>query len=146
MRGGFGQLTPAALDDFGGDAPGRPRLLLSDGERHVVLSEPDAALLAASMPSQVSDEWRRLAASLLCEFVLPKLIGVPDTDPRVAYHHSRDDAIRRAQETGGVALLLPSAALSDVLTLAARGERMPRKSTSFGPKPRTGLLMRLLDE
>ncbi|HEX6198092.1 MAG TPA: DUF1015 domain-containing protein [Jiangellaceae bacterium] len=145
-RGGFAEVSPASLDDFGGGAPGWPRLVLSDGERHVVLSEPDAALVAASMPSQASDEWRRLAASLLCEFVLAKLLGVPDTDPRVAYHHSRDDAIRRAQETGGVALLLPSAALSDVLTLAARGERMPRKSTSFGPKPRTGLLIRLLDE
>jgi uncharacterized protein (DUF1015 family) len=35
--------------------------------------------------------------------------------------------------------------VGDVRTLAARGERMPRKSTSFGPKPRTGLVLRLLD-
>ena len=32
-----------------------------------------------------------------------------------------------------------------VHALAAHGERMPRKSTSFGPKPRTGLVLRLLD-
>ena len=36
-------------------------------------------------------------------------------------------------------------AVADVLALAADGERMPRKSTSFGPKPRTGLVLRLLD-
>jgi hypothetical protein len=29
-----------------------------------------------------------------------------------------------------------------VLARAARGERVPRKSTSFGPKPRTGLVLR----
>jgi uncharacterized protein (DUF1015 family) len=36
--------------------------------------------------------------------------------------------------------------VGDVLEVAATGERMPRKSTSFGPKPRTGLVLRLLDE
>jgi len=32
-----------------------------------------------------------------------------------------------------------------VLQIAADGVRMPRKSTSFGPKPRTGLLLRTFD-
>jgi uncharacterized protein (DUF1015 family) len=31
-----------------------------------------------------------------------------------------------------------------VVELAAAGHRMPRKSTSFGPKPRTGILLRSL--
>jgi uncharacterized protein (DUF1015 family) len=31
---------------------------------------------------------------------------------------------------------------ADVRAVAENGERMPRKSTSFGPKPRTGLVMR----
>jgi uncharacterized protein (DUF1015 family) len=35
--------------------------------------------------------------------------------------------------------------MTDVLAVAASGERVPRKSTSFGPKPRTGLLLRLFD-
>jgi uncharacterized protein (DUF1015 family) len=30
----------------------------------------------------------------------------------------------------------------EVRDIAARGERMPPKSTSFGPKARTGLLIR----
>ena len=29
-----------------------------------------------------------------------------------------------------------------VISIAAHGERVPRKSTSFGPKPRTGLVLR----
>ena len=42
-------------------------------------------------------------------------------------------------------MLLKPVELGDVLAVAASGERMPRKSTSFGPKPRTGLVLRLLD-
>jgi uncharacterized protein (DUF1015 family) len=33
-----------------------------------------------------------------------------------------------------------------VYQVAALGRRVPRKSTSFGPKPRTGLVMRLFAE
>jgi uncharacterized protein (DUF1015 family) len=36
--------------------------------------------------------------------------------------------------------------VGQVLAIAAQGERMPRKSTSFGPKPRTGLVLRLLED
>jgi uncharacterized protein (DUF1015 family) len=31
---------------------------------------------------------------------------------------------------------------SEVYAVAARGEKVPRKSTSFAPKPRTGLVLR----
>jgi uncharacterized protein (DUF1015 family) len=33
-----------------------------------------------------------------------------------------------------------------VYKVAALGQRVPRKSTSFGPKPRTGLVLRLFAE
>ena len=47
-----------------------------------------------------------------------------------------------ADETGGTAVICPSMSTWDVYDVAARGERVPRKSTSFGPKPRTGLVIR----
>jgi uncharacterized protein (DUF1015 family) len=34
------------------------------------------------------------------------------------------------------------ASFEAVIRIAAHGERVPRKSTSFGPKPRTGLVLR----
>ena len=34
------------------------------------------------------------------------------------------------------------ASFETVIQIAAHGERVPRKSTSFGPKPRTGLVLR----
>jgi uncharacterized protein (DUF1015 family) len=32
-----------------------------------------------------------------------------------------------------------------VMDIAAHGEKVPRKSTSFGPKPRTGLVLRTIE-
>ena len=89
---------------------------------------------------------KNLDATIAYEFLLPRLFGVDDADRRVTYHHEARAALDRARRLGGVALLLKPASHDDVLAVAAAGERMPRKSTSFGPKPRTGLLMRLLTE
>ena len=52
------------------------------------------------------------------------------------------EAIREADETGGTAVICPPMSTADVYAVAAQGERVPRKSTSFGPKPRTGLVIR----
>jgi uncharacterized protein (DUF1015 family) len=44
----------------------------------------------------------------------------------------------------GSALLLPAISEDTVWELAGAGVRLPRKSTSFGPKPAAGLAMRVL--
>lgn len=119
---------------------------VGDGRDWVILADPDPVLVDASLPADRSPTWRRFDASIACEFLLPRLWQVSDADPRVAYHHAAAGAIERASHRGGVAVLLNPARHGDVLSVAALGERMPRKSTSFGPKPRTGLLMRLLTE
>ncbi len=43
---------------------------------------------------------------------------------------------------GGTAVISNPASFEAVIRIAAQGERVPRKSTSFGPKPRTGLVLR----
>jgi uncharacterized protein (DUF1015 family) len=45
-----------------------------------------------------------------------------------------------APEPDAVLLIAP-VPLADVLAVHARGDRMPRKSTYFTPKPRSGLLL-----
>jgi len=120
--------------------------LLTDGRQWVLLAGLDPALVDAALPPERSPTWRRLDASIACELVLSRLWNVADTDDRVAYHHDVAGAVDSARRRDGVALLLNPVRHSDVLALAAHGERMPRKSTSFGPKPRTGLLMRLLTD
>jgi uncharacterized protein (DUF1015 family) len=51
-----------------------------------------------------------------------------------------------AARSGGSAVLLRPVAEETVRGLAERGVTLPEKATSFGPKPATGLVLRLLDE
>ncbi len=80
---------------------------------------------------------------VLHERVIPSL-GIPED--RLNYHHSVDQALRAASQQAGVAVLLKPAATADVMRVAQAGLMMPRKSTSFGPKPRMGLIMRHYDD
>jgi uncharacterized protein (DUF1015 family) len=142
-------LLPTELDPVGvlseaGHAG--PALVLSDGRHSALLRHPIRDRVEACLPAGRSRTWQNLDATIAYEFLLPRLFGVDDADRRVTYHHEARAALDRARRLGGVALLLKPASHDDVLAVAAAGERMPRKSTSFGPKPRTGLLMRLLTE
>lgn len=124
----------------------RHRFLISDGRSVAVLSNPHPDAVQSSMPAGRSKLWHSLGASVAQRLLLTSVWKLDDDDPRIAYHHRAVDALHRARQSSGVALLLEPARHSDVLTLAAQGEKLPHKSTSFGPKPRTGLLMRLLDD
>jgi len=60
----------------------------------------------------------------------------------VLLRHAVSAAVATARQHNGVAVLLRPTRAATILDLAARGVLMPRKSTFFVPKPRTGLLMR----
>lgn len=127
-------------------APGSHPFLLTDGTAFVLLTDPDPQVLAAALPPLQSDLWRSLDASVLHDVVLERLLGLDPASQRVRYLHDAAGAVRAAVRSDGTALLLRPVEVSQVLAVAALGERMPRKSTSFGPKPRTGLVLRLLDD
>lgn len=74
--------------------------------------------------------------------LLSDTLGV--TEDRIGYAHDEESA-QRATAGGALAVLLEPVDVATVQDLARRGVRMPRKSTSFGPKPRTGLMMRAFD-
>ncbi|WP_256257031.1 DUF1015 family protein [Nonomuraea pusilla] len=124
------------------DAPD-PAFLLAGAEGAHLLTSPDPLQLARAMPADRSDRWNSLNTSILSEFVLPKVWGMQDDEQAVRIvHHDAEAALRVAVSTGGTAVILKPLAVEDVLAVAAGGERVPRKSTSFGPKPRTGLVLR----
>ena len=53
------------------------------------------------------------------------------------------EALRAADSSPDVtAVICPPIAADVVRDVAAHGEKVPRKSTSFAPKPRTGLVLR----
>ena len=66
-------------------------------------------------------------------------------ESQVGYHHDLQATLRAARSGSGVAVLTRAPTAAEVMAAARAGERMPHKSTSFGPKPRMGLLARLLD-
>jgi uncharacterized protein (DUF1015 family) len=68
------------------------------------------------------------------------------TDDRVGYHHTVRQTVRNAHQDGGVAILMHAATVAQVMDVAKAGKIMPRKSTSFGPKPRMGLVMLAFDD
>ncbi len=80
--------------------------------------------------------------SLLHEQLLPAWGVDPDS---VVYHHALSDALADASPDRTTVVLDPPR-LDQVLSTAERGVRLPRKATSFGPKPRVGLLFRTLTD
>ncbi len=111
-----------------------------------LLSNPDPAQVAASMPPGTSAAWQSLDASVLQQLLIGRLWGISDNEREVLVDHDAADALRTVTEgpggSGGTAVISNPVSFQDVISIAAQGERVPRKSTSFGPKPRTGLILR----
>jgi uncharacterized protein (DUF1015 family) len=112
-----------------------------DGESYL-LTDPDPAAVASAMPGR-SQRWRDLPAAVMQELLLGRLWGIADASERVQIHHEAAEALRATATPGsGTAVICPPLSAADIREVAAHGERVPRKSTSFAPKPRTGLVMR----
>jgi uncharacterized protein (DUF1015 family) len=130
--------------------------LLAGGPGFRLLSHPDPVQVAASMPTGVSGAWRSLDASVLQQLLIGRLWGITDSERDVLIDHDAADAVRAVTcgpggsgatapgdtAPGGTAVISNPVSFRDVIEIAAQGERVPRKSTSFGPKPRTGLVLR----
>jgi uncharacterized protein (DUF1015 family) len=124
---------------------GNAFLLAGDGAFHL-LDRPDPALLARTVPADRPAAWRTLDATVLHATLLDHLWHVPEDDPaRIAYIHDTAATVDKAEHDGGTAVLLHPVREEVVRDLARQGVTMPRKSTSFGPKPASGLVLRALD-
>ncbi len=148
-----------------------PAFLLAGGPVFRLLSHPDPVQLAASMPAGASAPWQTLDASVMQQLLLGRLWGINDSECDVLIDHNAADAVRAVSGDGtatdvaerpasagassagavpaeaapgarGTAVISNPASFAAVAQIAAHGERVPRKSTSFGPKPRTGLILR----
>jgi len=123
------------------EAPGSACFLVTDGHRTARLSRPSEAA-RARVPGDAPAAWRSLDVVLAHHGLLEGTWGIPDDPAAVLVAHDLDEAFRSARGTDGVALLLRSSSPADVAAVARAGARMPRKSTLFVPKPRTGLVFR----
>lgn len=134
----------AALAALGKAGAGGPAFLLASGDGGTLrlLTDMDPDRVAAALPPDRSSAWRSLDVSILHGYVVGNLWGLRDDVETVAYEHDVHAALAAAARTGGTAVLLNPTPVEGVTAVAAGGERMPRKSTLFTPKPRTGLVLR----
>lgn len=140
-RGGAGALA-GAVDAWLARAGGSD-YLISDGTRLLHLSDPTQSV-RARVPSEAPAAWRGLDVVLAHRGLIEGLWGRADAPDSVLIAHTVQEALRTAAERAGIAVLLRPPSPADVAAVARAGARMPRKSTLFVPKPRTGLVLRPL--
>ena len=110
-----------------GDALG---LVLPDGRGYLLRPRPGA--FPADLPDLDSSRVEVARSAL------------PEHD--VVYQHGTAAILRRVRsDPGATGLLLRPATVAQIASTAHRRERMPPKTTYFHPKPRTGLVFRLVD-
>ncbi|MFJ7943157.1 DUF1015 domain-containing protein [Streptomyces sp. NPDC096354] len=135
---------PVALDALAeAAAEGNAFLLAGDGRFHLV-DRPDKALLARTVPADRPPAWRALDATVLHATLLDHVWQIPDTPEHIAYIHDTEAAVDQAERHDATAVLMHPVREEVVRDLARQGVTMPRKSTSFGPKPASGLVLRSL--
>ncbi|MFD3414786.1 DUF1015 family protein [Streptomyces cyaneofuscatus] len=135
---------PRALDALAGAAAeGNAFLLAGDGGFHLV-DRPDPALLTRTIRTDRPEAWRTLDATVLHSALLDDVWRIPDAPEHIGYIHDTEAAVEQAERLGATAVLMHPVREEVVRDLARQGVTMPRKSTSFGPKPATGLVMRSL--
>ncbi|GGY75180.1 hypothetical protein GCM10010300_18460 [Streptomyces olivaceoviridis] len=124
---------------------GNAFLLAGDGVFHL-LDRPDPDLLARTVPADRPAAWRALDATVLHATLLDHVWHIPEDSPaHIAYIHDTAATVEKAERDGGTAVLLHPVREEVVRDLARQGVTMPRKSTSFGPKPASGLVLRALE-
>lgn len=124
---------------------GNAFLLAGDGTFHLV-DRPDPDLLTRTIPADRPPAWRTLDATVLHATLLDRIWHIPEDSPaHIAYIHDTAATVTKAERDGGTAVLMHPVREDVVRDLARQGITMPRKSTSFGPKPASGLVLRTLE-
>ncbi|MEU9184417.1 DUF1015 domain-containing protein [Streptomyces sp. NPDC048484] len=124
-------------------AGGNAFLLAGDGTFHLI-DRPSPGLLARTIPADRPEAWRTLDATVLHATLLDHVWRIPDVPEHIAYIHDTAATVAKAERDGGTAVLMQPVREEVVRDLASQGVTMPRKSTSFGPKPASGLVLRTL--
>lgn len=134
-----------ALDALATAGKSGAAFVVSDGDRRWLLSDAAADVVARRLPSDHSAAWRGLDVSVAHHALIGGSWNLRDDEASVGYRHDAPAAEAAARASGGLALLLNPTPVETVIAVANAGERMPRKSTLFTPKPRTGFVIRAYD-
>lgn len=100
-------------------------------------------LLAALEPKR-KPAWRKLPYSVLHRFILDEVVTPKlcrGKAPTIHYHKTLGDALSDAQQSPGIACLMPATTMQQLRDICTAGELMPQKSTYFFPKLATGMVI-----
>ena len=117
-------------------------------EHLLVLKLRDLNAVRQMMPYFHGELYAKLGVSILDHVVLEKMLGIgsDSTETSLAFSYEKQDAVRKVTDQEyQLAFLLSPVTAETVKAIADGGERMPRKSTYFYPKPPAGLVFRRMD-
>jgi uncharacterized protein (DUF1015 family) len=134
------QALMARLPEAGREFPAFGAVGLEPGRLHLLTPREWPAIINRS-PLDHSIGWRRLDVTVLAHAVLPA-VGYDELPEHIDYTESHQHAAEAvAAGEWDVAFLMNPTPVDQVISVAASGDRMPRKSTFFYPKLATGVLM-----
>jgi uncharacterized protein (DUF1015 family) len=133
-----------ALDQLGKSPPNSYGLVMQDQSTAFILTPKSDFHPESLIEGNWSEDWKRLDVSVLHEFILKKLLGVPeeiDYSKNIIYSKNAKSAIQEVL-AGKFQLLfiLNPTRVDQILKITAKSELMPHKSTYFYPKPLSGLV------
>lgn len=117
----------------------------------IVLAHDDEAVLVSRLSPEIQRQALGEAAgtalgeldiTVLHRVLVEQVWQLSDTVDNVGYAHSVSEALAAASHAGSTAVLVRATPVQAVAAVAAAGERMPRKSTLFTPKPASGVVIR----
>jgi len=117
----------------------------------VALARRDEAVLVSRLSPDIEREalgpdagtaLGELDITVLHRVLVERVWQLADTVDNVGYAHDVADALDAAGESDRTAVLVRPTPVQAVTAVAAAGERMPRKSTLFTPKPASGVVIR----
>jgi uncharacterized protein (DUF1015 family) len=115
---------------------------LAHDDEAVVVSGLSAEVTRQALGADAGTALGELDITVLHRVLVEQVWQLSDTVEDVGYAHSVSDALEQARHAGRTAVLVRATPVQAVAAVAAAGERMPRKSTLFTPKPASGMVIR----
>lgn len=109
--------------------------------RRLLLTLRDNGLVSSVLDRNGKSHWRDLDVNIAHSVIIHEVLGLPEDAGHI--HFVKGAKKMFSKVDGGafdVGLLMKPTDISDVISIAGSGRRMPQKSTYFYPKPLSGLV------
>jgi len=118
-------------------------LYIAQGGACATVTPSITDLLAAYEPDR-KPAWRKSPYAIFHRYIVDEVV-VPKFNggkPLILhYHKNMEDAMKDADASKGIAILMPATTMQQLREICTAGELMPQKSTYFYPKLATGMVI-----